>query len=151
MGETFSQPKLSPRDISVHIYRDSSWVEFYWDFAATLKKDSSPVTTHGRETWAGLARHVLYLHPEWPSTNRSSREIKELRRSHFCAMPDFLSLSASLFGSSVCLLLTTCLAMAPRVLGGLIWRQDESIILAGNRSRCGCTARMGHNRLWEEP
>jgi hypothetical protein len=52
--------------------------------------------------------------------------------------------------------LTTCIAMAPRatqplgVLGGLIWRQDESIILACNRSRCGCTARMGHYRLREE-
>jgi ketosteroid isomerase-like protein len=50
MGETFSQRKLSPRDISVHIYRDTAWVEFYWDFVATLKKNDSSITTHGRET-----------------------------------------------------------------------------------------------------
>jgi ketosteroid isomerase-like protein len=50
MGETFSQRKLSPRDVSVHIFGDSAWVEFYWDFVATLKKDGSPITTHGRET-----------------------------------------------------------------------------------------------------
>ena len=50
MGGTFSQRKLSPRDISVHTFRDCAWVEFYWDFNATFKKDGSPVTTHGRET-----------------------------------------------------------------------------------------------------
>jgi ketosteroid isomerase-like protein len=50
MGDTFSERKLSPRDISVHIFRDCAWVEFYWDFAAKLRKDGSPITTHGRET-----------------------------------------------------------------------------------------------------
>jgi len=24
--------------------------EFYWDFVAKLRKDGSPITTHGRET-----------------------------------------------------------------------------------------------------
>jgi len=50
MGDTFSERKLSPHDISVHILRDSAWVEFYWDFAAKFRKDGSPITTHGRET-----------------------------------------------------------------------------------------------------
>ena len=50
MGATFSQRKLSPRDISVHIFRDCAWVEFYWDFTAKFKKDGSPIITHGRET-----------------------------------------------------------------------------------------------------
>ena len=50
MGDTFSERKLSPHDISVHIFRDCAWVEFYWDFAAKLRKDGSPITTHGRET-----------------------------------------------------------------------------------------------------
>jgi len=50
MGETFSERKLSPHDISVHVHGDSAWVEFYWDFAAKFRKDGSPVTTHGRET-----------------------------------------------------------------------------------------------------
>jgi len=50
MGDTFSERKLTPRDISGHVYGDSAWAEFYWDFAAKFKKDVSPLTTHGRET-----------------------------------------------------------------------------------------------------
>jgi len=50
MGGLFSERHLSPRDITVHLYGDSAVVEFYWDFNAKMKKDGSPVTTHGRET-----------------------------------------------------------------------------------------------------
>jgi Xaa-Pro aminopeptidase len=50
MGGLFSERHLSPHDIAVHLYGDSAVVEFYWDFNATMKKDGSPVTTHGRET-----------------------------------------------------------------------------------------------------
>jgi ketosteroid isomerase-like protein len=50
MGEAFSERKLTPKQISVHAYTDSAWAEFYWDFAAKLRKDGSPVETHGRET-----------------------------------------------------------------------------------------------------
>jgi ketosteroid isomerase-like protein len=50
MGDTFSERKLSVRDISVHVYGDAVWAEFYWDFAAKFRKDGSPLTTHGRET-----------------------------------------------------------------------------------------------------
>jgi Xaa-Pro aminopeptidase len=50
MGETFSERNLSPRDISVHVYGDSAWAEFYWDFSAKFRKDGSPITTRGRET-----------------------------------------------------------------------------------------------------
>jgi ketosteroid isomerase-like protein len=50
MGDTFSERKLSPRDVAVHVYGDSAWVEFYWDFNAKFRKDGSPITTHGRET-----------------------------------------------------------------------------------------------------
>jgi ketosteroid isomerase-like protein len=50
MGDTFSERKLTPRDISVHAYGDSAWAEFYWDFAAKFKKDGTPLTTNGRET-----------------------------------------------------------------------------------------------------
>lgn len=50
MGETFSERKLSPRDIAVHVHGDSAWVEFYWDFVAKFRKDGSPLTTHGRES-----------------------------------------------------------------------------------------------------
>src|SRR5262249_50645514 len=50
MGGLFSKRHLSPHDIAVHIYGDSAVAEFYWDFNATMRKDGSPVTTHGRET-----------------------------------------------------------------------------------------------------
>lgn len=50
MGETFSERKLTPRDITVQLLGDAAVAEFYWDFAAKLRKDGSPITTHGRET-----------------------------------------------------------------------------------------------------
>jgi len=50
MGETFSERKLSVHDISAHVYGNTAWAEFYWDFAAKFGKDGSPITTHGRET-----------------------------------------------------------------------------------------------------
>jgi len=50
MGDLFSERNLKPRDISVHLYRDSAVAEFYWDFAAKMRKDGSPIATHGRET-----------------------------------------------------------------------------------------------------
>ncbi len=50
MGETFSERKLSVHDVSIHTYGNAAWAEFYWDFAAKLRKDGSPLTTHGRET-----------------------------------------------------------------------------------------------------
>jgi Xaa-Pro aminopeptidase len=50
MGEIFSERKLSVHDVSVHVYGDAAWAEFYWDFAAKFRKDGMPITTHGRET-----------------------------------------------------------------------------------------------------
>jgi len=50
MGDTFSERKLSVRDVSVHVYGDAAWAEFYWDFAGQFRKDGSPLATHGRET-----------------------------------------------------------------------------------------------------
>jgi ketosteroid isomerase-like protein len=50
MGETFSERKLSVHDLSIHVFGDSAWAEFHWDFAAKFRKDGSPLTTHGRET-----------------------------------------------------------------------------------------------------
>ncbi|HMD98838.1 MAG TPA: nuclear transport factor 2 family protein [Terriglobia bacterium] len=50
MGDTFSERKLSIHDISAHVYGDTAWAEFYWDFNAKFRKDGSPITTHGRET-----------------------------------------------------------------------------------------------------
>jgi ketosteroid isomerase-like protein len=50
MGDTFSERKLSIHDISMYVYGDAAWAEFYWDFAAKFRKDGSPVSTHGMET-----------------------------------------------------------------------------------------------------
>ena len=50
MGGMFSDRKLTPRDIKVHVYWDSAWSEFYWHFTATQKKDGAQVQTDGRET-----------------------------------------------------------------------------------------------------
>jgi ketosteroid isomerase-like protein len=50
MGETFSERKLTARDIVIHVYGDAAWAEFYWDFDAKFRKDGKRITTHGRET-----------------------------------------------------------------------------------------------------
>jgi ketosteroid isomerase-like protein len=50
MGDTFSERKLSTRDVSIHTYGDTAWAEFYWDFAAKFRKDGSALATKGRET-----------------------------------------------------------------------------------------------------
>jgi len=50
MGQTFSERKLTPRDIAIHVYGDAAWAEFYWDFNAKFRKDGQSITTHGRET-----------------------------------------------------------------------------------------------------
>jgi ketosteroid isomerase-like protein len=66
MGETFSERKLSPHDITVHVHGDSAWAEFYWDFAAKYRKNGSPVTTHGRDTqvyWKEQGRwRLVHVH-----------------------------------------------------------------------------------------
>jgi len=50
MGQTFTERRLTVKDVTVHCYGDSGWAEFYWDFAAKRRGDGSPAATHGRET-----------------------------------------------------------------------------------------------------
>ena len=50
MGGMYSERKLTPRDIQVHVYGDAAWAEFNWHFVATQKKDGAQVQTDGRET-----------------------------------------------------------------------------------------------------
>ena len=50
MAGTFSDRKLSPKDLSIHVYGDTAWSEFNWDFVAKLRKDGSPFHSQGRET-----------------------------------------------------------------------------------------------------
>jgi ketosteroid isomerase-like protein len=50
MGQMFSERKLTVKDLTLHCDGQSAWAEFYWDFAAKLRKDGSSVATQGRET-----------------------------------------------------------------------------------------------------
>ncbi len=50
MGAPFSERKLTVRDITLHVYGDSAWAEFYWHFVAKLRSNGSTVVTDGRET-----------------------------------------------------------------------------------------------------
>jgi ketosteroid isomerase-like protein len=50
MGATFSERKLTPRDVVVHVYGDAAWAEFDWDFTAKFRGNGQPLRTRGRET-----------------------------------------------------------------------------------------------------
>jgi predicted SnoaL-like aldol condensation-catalyzing enzyme/ketosteroid isomerase-like protein len=50
MGETFSERRLTVKDLVVNASDGSAWAEFYWDFAARFRKDGAALETHGRET-----------------------------------------------------------------------------------------------------
>jgi ketosteroid isomerase-like protein len=50
MGQSFSERKLSVKDVAVACYGETAWAEFYWDFTAKLRTNGSSVATHGRET-----------------------------------------------------------------------------------------------------
>jgi ketosteroid isomerase-like protein len=66
MGQTFSERKLTVKDLSIHCSGQGAWAEFYWDFAAKLRKDGSSVATHGRETQVyrkiGGAWRLVHVH-----------------------------------------------------------------------------------------
>lgn len=46
----FSERNLTMRDIHVHVYGDSAWVELHWHFTAKLRKDGSIKNSDGVET-----------------------------------------------------------------------------------------------------
>ena len=50
MGAALSERKLTPGNLTIHVYADSAWVEFPWHFEATQRKDNSHVVTEGVET-----------------------------------------------------------------------------------------------------
>jgi len=50
MGGFFSVRKLTPKDVSIHLYGDTAWSEFTWDFVATARKDGSAFHSKGVET-----------------------------------------------------------------------------------------------------
>ena len=50
MGKTFSQRKLTVKDIEVKVYGNAAVATFYWDFVAKTRNGGFPVKTQGRET-----------------------------------------------------------------------------------------------------
>lgn len=50
MGDTFSQRKLTIHSPSIHVYGDTAWSEFYWDFHANFRSSGAPFESKGRET-----------------------------------------------------------------------------------------------------
>ena len=49
-GTNFTDRKLVPRNVVIHMNGDSAWAEFYWHFHAKSLKDGAPVESDGRET-----------------------------------------------------------------------------------------------------
>ena len=73
-GSSFSERKLSVRDVSVHVNGDTAWVEFYWHFVAKRRNDGSAVQTDGRETQIynkGRNRwQLVHVHCRGPAITR---------------------------------------------------------------------------------
>ena len=75
MGGMFSARDLQTRGLIIHVNGNAAWSEFHWVFHATMRKDSSPVTTHGVETqiyhkeaanWRLIHVHYSEDHPSTP-------------------------------------------------------------------------------------
>jgi ketosteroid isomerase-like protein len=73
-GSSFSERKLTVRDISVHVNGETAWAEFYWHFVAKQSKDGSVVQTDGRETQiyekAGNRWQLVHVHYSGPPMTR---------------------------------------------------------------------------------
>lgn len=50
MGDMFSARKLVPRDISITVFGNAAYAEFYWAFDATFRQNGEPLHTEGRES-----------------------------------------------------------------------------------------------------
>ena len=50
MGKMFAKRELKPKDIAVHLLGDAAWVEFNWEFTATMTATNQPMNSKGRET-----------------------------------------------------------------------------------------------------
>lgn len=66
MGGMFSARDLQAHDMEIHVDGDAAWSEFHWVFHATMRKDSSPVTTRGVETQIYRKQagtwHLIHVH-----------------------------------------------------------------------------------------
>ncbi len=50
MGRLFSKRDLRLKDIQAKVYGNTAFLEFRWDFYATLNDTGNPIHTQGRET-----------------------------------------------------------------------------------------------------
>jgi ketosteroid isomerase-like protein len=66
MGATFSERKLTPKEIAVHVYGETAWSEFQWDFVAKVRKDGSAFHSQGRESQVYHKEngqwHIVHVH-----------------------------------------------------------------------------------------
>jgi ketosteroid isomerase-like protein len=73
-GSSFSERKLTARDVSVHVNGDTAWAEFYWHFTAKQVKDGSAVQSDGRSTQiyekAGNRWQLVHEHYSSPAATR---------------------------------------------------------------------------------
>lgn len=73
-GSSFSERKLSVRDVSVHVNGETAWAEFYWHFVGKQSNDGSAVQTDGRETQiynrAGNRWQLVHVHYSGPAITR---------------------------------------------------------------------------------
>jgi uncharacterized protein (TIGR02246 family) len=72
MGKMFTKRELTAKDIAIHTLGDAAWLEFNWDFTATLSANSQPMTSKGRETQVlkktDRGWRVLHVHYSIPFT-----------------------------------------------------------------------------------
>jgi ketosteroid isomerase-like protein len=73
-GSSFSERRLTVRDVSVHVNGEAAWAEFYWRFVAKRSNDGSAVQTEGRETQiynkAGNRWQLVHVHYSGPAITR---------------------------------------------------------------------------------
>jgi len=68
-GTYFSKRKLNIRDISISVYGNVAWTEFYWIFDATFKNGTTPIQTKGRESqvWRKINNEWQLVHVHYSS------------------------------------------------------------------------------------
>jgi ketosteroid isomerase-like protein len=73
-GSSFSERKLTVRDVSVHVNGGTAWAEFYWHFVAKPGNGGPVVQTDGRETQiyykAGNRWQLVHVHYSGPAMTR---------------------------------------------------------------------------------
>jgi uncharacterized protein (TIGR02246 family) len=72
MAKMFTKRELKAKDIAAHILGDTAWVEFNWEFTATMTSGNQQVNTKGRETQVlkktDLGWRIVHVHYSIPFT-----------------------------------------------------------------------------------